>query len=116
MTPLNASNSTIILLALHLALSCHPSVLPSTFHHWSFISSVHILVNGEKLYQSNRFEAMLDEEARVFLITRKESYIPSATGSIGSPVVRSIPTTLPSAYSSWRADTIEVSHEFRKRP
>ncbi|KAH3677492.1 hypothetical protein OGATHE_000966 [Ogataea polymorpha] len=39
-----------------------------------------------------------------FLITRNESHIPSMVGSIGSPVLRSIPTVWPSSISSWQAE------------
>jgi hypothetical protein len=56
--------------------------------------------------QSKRLDAMPELEAIAALITRKESYTPSSTGSIVLPVVRSRPTMLPSACSSWRSATI----------
>lgn len=56
--------------------------------------------------QSSRFEAIPELDAIQFLSTRKESYTPSCIGSIGSPVIRLRPTTLPSACSSCSAATI----------
>jgi hypothetical protein len=50
--------------------------------------------------QSSKFDAMPELEAMEFLSTRKESYTPSCTGSMGSPVVKFSPTLLPSACSS----------------
>ncbi|KAH3662230.1 hypothetical protein OGAPHI_005478 [Ogataea philodendri] len=49
-----------------------------------------------------------------FLITRNESQIPSIVGSVGSPELRSIPTTCPSSISSWQAEMAskESSPEF----
>lgn len=55
--------------------------------------------------QRSRFEAMPALDEIQFRSTRKESYTPSWIGSIGSPVVRLSPTTLPSLCSSWSAAT-----------
>lgn len=53
----------------------------------------------------SRFDAIPELDATQFLSTRKESYTPSCIGSIGSPVMRLSPTTLPSDCSSWSAAT-----------
>ncbi len=55
--------------------------------------------------QRRRFDAMPELDAIAFLSTRNESYTPSRTGSMDSPVLRSRPTMLPSACSSWRVAT-----------
>lgn len=58
---------------------------------------------------SSRLEAMLELDATQFLNTLKESNTPTSSGSIGSPVSRSSPTTSPSACSSRNAATVQVS-------
>jgi hypothetical protein len=50
--------------------------------------------------QSSKFDAMPELDAMEFLSTRNESYTPSCTGSMGSPVVKFSPTLFPSACSS----------------
>lgn len=55
--------------------------------------------------QRRRLEAMPELDAIMFLKTRKESYTPVSSGSIGSPVSRSRPTTSPSLTPSRRAAT-----------
>jgi hypothetical protein len=55
---------------------------------------------------NNKFDAIPVELAMEFLITRKLSYTPVCTGSIGSPRVRSSPATWPSAWASWRVATM----------
>lgn len=59
--------------------------------------------------QSNRFDAIPVELAILFLKTRKLSYTPCCTGSIGSPDVRSRPAIWPSACSSWRVATTNIT-------
>lgn len=54
----------------------------------------------------SRLAAILELEAMQFLNTLKESNTPSSSGSMGSPVSRFRPTTLPSAYSSCRSATV----------
>ena len=56
-----------------------------------------------------RFDAIPELDAIAFLSTRKESYTPSRTGSMGSPVFRSRPKMLPSVCWSWRVATTRMS-------
>src|ERR1700761_8141549 len=57
---------------------------------------------------SSKFAPIAVLDAMLLRSTRNESYTPSCTGSIGSPVVRSKPTTFPSANSSCNFATVRI--------